>query len=44
MKEVSRIKIEGASGYCPYEEAYNDTKYDEEQLEKIDSDISKKQQ
>ena len=25
MKEVSRIKIEGASGYCPYEEAYNDT-------------------
>ena len=25
MKEVSRIKIEGASGYCPYEDAYNDT-------------------
>ena len=26
-----------------YEEAYTDTKYDEEQLDKLDSDISKKQ-
>ena len=38
------IDIHNAWDVYKYEEAYNDTKYDEEQLEKIDSDISKKQQ
>ena len=43
-KREKEIDIHNAWDVYKYEEAYGDTKYDEEQLQKLDSDISKKQQ